>query len=157
MILRLATDEDLTTVISWVDDKEACKLWAGPLVRFPLTLEGLKQDIEYSTQNTYAMIGDAGELSGLGQLQEKENSRIHMARIILSPVQRGKGFGSLLCRLLMDEGIKRLGEVYFSLNVYTNNTAAVKLYQKLGFKPKSAPTDAIADDEIVHMVLKPDP
>jgi hypothetical protein len=54
MILRLATDEDLNTVISWIDDKEACKLWAGPLVRFPLNLEGRRQDIEYSTQNTYA-------------------------------------------------------------------------------------------------------
>jgi len=31
MILRIAVNEDLNTVISWIKDKEACKLWAGPL------------------------------------------------------------------------------------------------------------------------------
>ena len=41
-------------------------------------------------------------------------------------------------------------------NVYSNNTKAVKLYKKLGFKPKSAPSDSIADKEIDHMILNPD-
>ena len=41
-------------------------------------------------------------------------------------------------------------------NEYPNNTKAVKLCKKLGFKPKSAPSDSIADEEIIHMVLNPD-
>jgi hypothetical protein len=41
-------------------------------------------------------------------------------------------------------------------NVYSNNTKAVKLYKKLGFKPKSVPSDSTADEEIDHMILKPD-
>ena len=156
MILRSATIEDLNALISGIKDKDACKLWAGPLVRFPLSLESLKEDLEFSEDNTFAMIDDNRELFGLGQLQEKEKDRIHLARIIVSPTQRGKGFGDQLCRLLMDEGIKRFGEVYFSLNVYFNNTTAIKLYQKLGFKPKPAPSDSITDEEIIHMILNPD-
>jgi ribosomal protein S18 acetylase RimI-like enzyme len=156
MILRIAENEDLNTLISWIKDKEACKRWAGPRVRFPLTLQSLKKDIEFSEENTFVMVNDAGELLGLGQLLEKENDRIHMARVIVSPLQRGKGFGDLLCRLLIDEGLKWFGKAYFSLNVYSDNTTAVKLYQKLGFKPKPAPSNSISDKDIFYMVLKPD-
>ena len=78
MILRCAATEDLNTLISWIKDKEACKLWAGPLVRFPLILEGLKADIEFVEENSFAMINAGGELFGFGQLQKKEKDRIHM-------------------------------------------------------------------------------
>jgi len=156
MILRIAANEDLNTVISWIKDKEACRLWAGPLVRFPLTLQSLQKDIEFSEENTFVMKNTSGQLLGLGQLLQKENDRIHVARIIVSPLQRGKGFGELLCRLLIDEGIKRFGKVYFTLNVYSANKTALKLYQKLGFIPKSGPSDSIPDKDIFHMVLNPD-
>jgi len=155
MILRSAINEDLNRLISWIKDKEACRLWAGPFVRFPLTLGGLKADIKFSEENTFSMINDSGELIGLGQLLEKLNGRIHMARLIVSPTQRGKGFGYLLCRLLIDEGMKRFGKVNFSLNVYSKNTKAVKLYQKLDFKPKSAPSDPVGDEEVIYMMLIP--
>ena len=102
------------------------------------------------------MVNDVGEPVGLGQLLEKENDRVHMARVIVSPLQRAKGFGELLCRLLIEEGIKRFARVYFTLNVYSDNTAAVKLYHKLGFKSQPAPSDSIPGKEIIHMVLKPD-
>ena len=102
------------------------------------------------------MVNDVGELLGLGQLLEKENHRIHMARVIVSPLQRAKGFGELLCRLLIDEGIKRFAKVYFSLNVYSDNTTAVKLYQKLGFKPKVSPPAPLPNEGVVYMVFRPD-
>ncbi len=156
MILRITTNEDLNTVISWIKDKEACKRWAGPPVRFPLTLQSLKKDIEFSEENTFVMVNDVGELLGLGQLLEKENDRIHMARVIVSPLQRARGLGELLCRLLIDEGIKRYAKIYFSLNVYSDNTTAVKLYQKLGFKPQPAPTGSPADKDVIYMVFRPD-
>ena len=156
MILHIAANKDLNTLISWIKDKEACKLWAGPSVRFPLTLQSLKKDIELSEDNTFVMVSAVGELLGLGQLLLKENERIHMARVIVSPLQRAKGFGELLCRLLIDEGIKRFAKVYFSLNVYSDNTTAVKLYQKLGFKPKVSPSAPLPDEGVVYMVFRPD-
>jgi [ribosomal protein S18]-alanine N-acetyltransferase len=156
MLVRIATDDDLNTLISWIKDKEACKRWAGPLVRFPLTLQSLKKDIEFSEENTFVMIDDPGEPLGLGQLLEKENDRIHMARVIVAPLQRAKGLGEILCRLLIAEGIKRFGSVFFSLNVYSDNTAAVKLYQKLGFIPQPAQAGSLPDRGVIYMVFKPD-
>jgi len=156
MILRIAENEDLNTLISWIKDKEACKLWAGPLARFPLTLQSLQKDIEFSEDNTFVMKNTGGQLLGFGQLLPKENDRIHLARIIVSPLQRAKGLGNQLCLLLDDEGLKRFGKVYFSLNVYSDNTTAVKLYQKLGFKPQPAPPDSPPDKDVMYMVFKPD-
>ena len=60
MTLRPATAEDLNTAISWIKDKEACKLWAGPLVRFPLSFESLKEDMEFSAKNTFSMVNESG-------------------------------------------------------------------------------------------------
>jgi ribosomal protein S18 acetylase RimI-like enzyme len=148
MIFRSSTNDDLRVLISWIKDKDACKLWAGPDVRFPLVLAHLKEDINFSEENTFSMINDNGALLGIGQLIKKEKCQIHMARIIVSPIQRSKGFGSLLCRFL-------ISEVNFSLNVYSHNTKAVRLYKKLGFKPRPVSPDSRGDEKSMHMILKP--
>jgi ribosomal protein S18 acetylase RimI-like enzyme len=155
MILRSTTDEELSVLISWIKDEDACKLWAGPQVRFPLSLESLKEDINFSEKNTFSMIHDDGEFLGLGQLIEMENGRIHLARLIISPFQRGQGFGNLLCRLLIGTGRDRFGKVNFSLNVYSNNTKAVRLYEKLGFERSLDSPDASVAQTPLHMILKP--
>ncbi len=156
MILRSSTHDDLSLLMSWIKDKDACRLWAGPSVRFPLALEHLKEDIQFSEKNTFSMIDDNEVLLGIGQLIKKERCRLHMARIIISPNQRGKGFGSLLCRLLIREGRKRFGDINFSLNVYPNNTKAVRLYKKLGFEPGPQSPGSNGEEKSMHMILKPD-
>ena len=155
MILRSTTVEDLSLLISWIKDKDDCKLWAGPQVRFPLSLADLKEDIHFSEENTFSMINDGGELLGLGQLIQKEHARIHLARLIISPMRRGQGLGNLLCRLLIDTGRDRFGKLKFSLNVYSNNTKAIRLYEKLGFKQSSDSAESSADQHTIHMILKP--
>ena len=155
MILRSSTKDDLSVLMSWIKDKETCRIWAGPLVRFPLVLEHLKEDIQFSEENTFSMTNERGALLGIGQLIKKENNRLHMARIIVSPNHRGKGLGNLLCRLLIREGTMRCGESYFSLNVYPDNKNAVRLYKKLGFKPRPVSPGSRGDEKSMHMILKP--
>jgi RimJ/RimL family protein N-acetyltransferase len=156
MILRSSTNDDLSVLMSWIKDKDACRIWAGPCVRFPLAPEHLKEDIHFSEENTFSMINERAALLGLGQLIQKDNRRLHMARIIVSPNHRGKGLGSLLCRLLIREGKKRAGEIHFSLNVYPDNTKAVRLYKKLGFKTGPQSPGSNAEEKSMHMILKAD-
>jgi RimJ/RimL family protein N-acetyltransferase len=155
MILRSSTDDDLSVLMSWIKDKDACRIWAGPSVRFPLVLEHLKEDIHFSEENTFSMINDCGALLGVGQLIQKEKNRLHMARIIVSPKQRCKGFGNRLCRLLIREGRKRYGNINFSLNVYPHNTRAVRLYGKLGFVPGPESPGPDVKEKSLRMILKP--
>ena len=152
MKLQPATDDDFRSVISWIPDGTACKLWAGPLVRFPLSLNNLKEKIQYQPENTYSLKDGNGVLLGFGQILEKADSRIHLARIIISPSHRHKGIGKQLCRLLMIVGRRQHGECVFSLNVYAANSAAIDLYQKLGFRQGIASLDFTPDEQVVYMV-----
>jgi ribosomal protein S18 acetylase RimI-like enzyme len=102
-------------------------------------LTGLKKDIHYARDNTYSLINAKGELLGLGQIIEKEKY-LHLARIIISPVHRGKGYGKILCQQLIFKGRKKFGKRPFSLNVYARNENALSLYLKLGFTPVNKPS-----------------
>jgi ribosomal protein S18 acetylase RimI-like enzyme len=155
MKLRESTIDDLNIIITWIPDKESWRLWAGPYVTYPCSVEGLKEDIRFSGNNSFSLISDKYELIGFGQIFEK-NNRLHLARIIIAPEYRGKGFGKRLCKCLIQEGIKRFGIREFSLNVYTTNKSAYNLYSSLGFYLDSAPKKLVSDHDNIYMVMNPD-
>jgi ribosomal-protein-alanine N-acetyltransferase len=150
--LRPAADQDLMEIMSWIPDKASCRLWAGPMIRFPFTLESLKKDMQYQEGNTFSLVSGQDTLLGVGQLLKKTGKRIHLARIIVSPAHRRRGLGAKLCCSLMEAGKKKYGESEFSLNVYTENSIAMNLYVKLGFKERTPPSEYAADASIVYMV-----
>ena len=155
MKLRESTIDDLYIIITWIPDKESCGLWAGPYVKFPCSADLLKEDIRFSGNNSFSLISNTEELIGFGQIFEK-NNRLHLARIIVAPEYRGKGFGRRLCQCLIQEGLKRFGRKEFSLNVYTGNKNAYNLYQNLGFYPDHAPKNFPSDHDNIYMVMNPD-
>ena len=138
MRLRAATLHDLALLTGWIPDEKSCRYWAGPGVNFPFTINSLKADIHYSQQNTFSLINEHNDLIGLGQIIEKENF-LHLARIIIAPDFRGRGYGKILCQKLIAKGKRKYGERPFSLNVYVRNTNALELYKQLGFAPVNRP------------------
>ena len=137
---------DLQTVIEWIPDKAACRQWAGPDVRFPLVLERLQADIGFSSENAFGLYQD-NWMTAFGQLFLKETGFLHLARIIVDPGQRGRGYGKILCRKLIDAA-QRQGNAKFSLNVYRENAAAVRLYAALGFRE----VDEKSNEVLCHMI-----
>ena len=131
MNFRPAVKADLSAVIKWIPDAESCDTWAGPKVRFPLEPEQLYRDIEFEKILTYSL-EKAGKLLALGQLRMFENSRGHLARIVVNPASRGKGIGRFFCEALIREAKKRKCRT-ISLNVNKDNAVAISLYKKLGF------------------------
>ena len=132
MNLGKAKIADLKTIISWIPDELTCKRWAGPKVRFPLNIENLSKDIEFSDNNSYCLKHNES-IVAFGQLLAKENGYLHLARIIIDPSKRAMGYGRLLCsELLKIAGQKGYDKI--SLNVYRDNTIALKLYENLGFR-----------------------
>ena len=107
-------------------------MWAGPCVKFPLRIEKLSKDIRFSDDNSYCYRDDES-IFAFGQLLTKENGWLHLARIIVDPAKRGKGYGKLLCLELIKIAIQK-GYQKISLNVYRNNASALKLYTNLGFR-----------------------
>jgi ribosomal protein S18 acetylase RimI-like enzyme len=126
MNLRKAKIADLKTIISWIPNELTCKRWAGPNVRFPLKIEYLSRDIEFSNNNSYCMIYDESIVAF-------ENGYLHLARIIVDQSKRAMGYGRLLCNELLQIASQK-GYYKISLNVYRDNTNALKLYDNLGFR-----------------------
>ena len=147
MHLRPATTEDLKTIVTWIADGEACRTWAGPVVRFPLNPEELGHDIEFEPGNSYSLVEDKAIIA-FGQLIRKSQKRLHMARFIVAPGKRASGVGRQWSRELIALAWKNGCEI-LSLNVYRDNIAAQSLYTSTGFKEaveKSTP-------ELCHMII----
>ena len=134
-----ASETDLEEVISWVRNKEECRIWAGPAVSFPIEKSKLTEQIVFDPDNAYVFIGDDG-LIAFGQIFKMAKGYSHMARIITNPEYRGRGFGRTICSRLVDFA-SELGSGGVSLNVYRNNAPALSLYTSLGFSEQCEKSD----------------
>jgi ribosomal protein S18 acetylase RimI-like enzyme len=133
--LRPAGLPDLAEILTWIPDAPALERWAGPGKTFPTRPELLWQEIKATHENAFAL-AQGDRLLGFGQLLLRPGgASFHLARIIISPSYRGRGFGALLCRQLMAAARRDRAVKSFSLNVHPQNEAAINLYHSLGFRP----------------------
>ena len=132
MEIRKAEINDFNTIISWIQNEQECKMWAGSKVRFPLNIDNLLYDVKYSNDNSYCLI-NKGTILGFGQLLPKEEGFIHMARLIVCPSYRGTGYGKILCNKLLQIA-DQLGYRKVSLYASKSNQISLNLYKNLGFK-----------------------
>ncbi|XOZ32778.1 GNAT family N-acetyltransferase [Halomonadaceae bacterium KBTZ08] len=133
MELRAARESDLAVVLEWIEGEAACRMWAGPTIRYPATPETAWADMGASERNAYVLVGAAGNVVGFGQVLPKNDKTLHLARLIVDPAARGQGIGRALCMALMVIGAANHGAECLTLNVYESNSKAVRLYQGLGF------------------------
>ena len=151
MHLRSACESDLSIIISWIADADDCKLWAGPHVSFPLSSETLKAQISYAPENSFCLEKD-GEVVAFGQLIPKDRQRLHLARIIVNPAEREKGFGQILCEQIIARAVDQSCR-WITLNVYENNVAAMNLYKHLGFEAMPPPAEELPSDEVCFLAI----
>jgi ribosomal protein S18 acetylase RimI-like enzyme len=136
-MLGPATLLDLDVVASWISGAQECERWAGWRVSFPIDREALPRAIEMTSDNAFTVV-DREQLIAFGQLISKPNRRGHLARLIVSPAHRGRGYGELLVRALLDEARARFCD-RASLNVDAANIPAVRLYTRMGFEDAPPP------------------
>jgi ribosomal protein S18 acetylase RimI-like enzyme len=139
MMLRAATLLHLEEVASWITTRRDCELWAGWRVLFPIDSGSLPVAIEFADTNAFSLI-DADELVAFGQLVRKSSTRGHLARLIVNPSVRGRGYGEMLVSALLERAHWESFECV-SLNVDDSNLPAVSLYLKLGFVDATRPAD----------------
>ena len=134
-----ASINDVEEVISWIATEDECRLWAGPAVSYPIRIGHLLDEISFSPGNSFSCKSELG-LLGFGQILRKDNGRSHLARIISNPTCRGQGYGHTICRYLTDYA-SQLGSDSVSLNVYRENTRALRLYESLGYREQAEKSD----------------
>lgn len=133
--LRPSLLTDLPSISTWVKNQEECDLWSGGVVPFPIDLSILPRQIIWDSAQSWTLEASA-EIVGYGQIVPKQEGRLHLARILVDPDERGNGFGRQLVTHLLHKALEN-GAPVVSLNVHPVNSRATGLYLSLGFKPVS--------------------
>lgn len=138
---RSAALSDLSEVAQWVACPAQARIWAGARVTYPIDEERLPQQIQWQEARSFCLSEDE-RLIGFGQIVPKPAGRLHLARLIVSPTHRGRGYGRSLAISLVEQALAGSPNV-ISLNVFPDNAAAVELYRRIGFvaaEPESGDT-----------------
>jgi ribosomal protein S18 acetylase RimI-like enzyme len=124
----------------WFPSRESCQTWGGPEFRFPFTVDTFRADSHLELPS-WVLLDARGMLCGFGQYYPRAG-RCHLARLVIAPAHRGRGFGARLIELLAAAGQAALGVEHCSLFVAITNVTAIALYQRLGFAPAVYPGDS---------------
>jgi aminoglycoside 6'-N-acetyltransferase len=107
---------------------EVARWWGEPEEGFPWTDE---------PESTRMVIEVAGEVAGLIQFCEENEPRYRHAGIdlFLDPVLHGRGFGEEAVRRVAKLLIEERGHHRITIDPAVENAAAIRAYEKVGFKP----------------------
>jgi ribosomal protein S18 acetylase RimI-like enzyme len=97
---------------------------------------------------------DDQSMIAFGQYYPKAG-RCHLARLVVAPAFRGRGYGERLIRYLCRSARTDLGLDTYSLYVMQSNEIALRLYERLGFVVTEAPEVLPRENEpILFMVAQ---
>lgn len=129
--LRERDDSDLPSIVSWVADAEALRLFTGPHLSWPFTAGDLRELTAARGLIPYVVVDDSSHLVGHFDLL-LDGNLARLGRVIVDPAQRGRGYARRLVDLAVEEAY-RWGASRVRLSVVTSNTRAVHVYRAAGF------------------------
>lgn len=128
MILRPLAKADEAELLRIHNTPEVAYWWDGPVEGFPWSDE--PDSIRFT-------IEVAGAVAGLIQFSEEPEPRYRHATIdlFLDPALHGRGLGTAAVRRLVRHLIEDRGHHRITIDPSTGNTAAIRSYEKVGFRP----------------------
>ena len=97
----------------------------------PWSIEAFENELE-NGYTTYVVICDGEKIVGFTGFWKIDNEG-HITRVLVSKDYRGKALGVRMLSFLMSTG-EKMGITEYTLEMRRSNEAALKLYEKLGFK-----------------------
>lgn len=133
--LRTPETSDYVAIASWIPNADAGLRWAGPRLPFPFSASDLPAllAVPGGGESSYSLVDESGIPFGFGQHWVLHPGNVHLGRIIVSPVYRGRGLGRALCQELISAGLRSTAATAVTLRAYRDNLVAVGLYASLGF------------------------
>lgn len=137
------TRADIDQLMAWVPSERFLLQWAGPGLSFPLDRGELERELIKAPQESptcliyKAVDSDTGEMVGHGELLgiDRQNRSATAGRILVgSPQLRGQGVGAHIMRALLQIAFQELSLHRVVLRVLDFNKAAIRCYEKAGFR-----------------------
>ncbi len=134
--LEKFSEIDFDTLLSWVKDEKELIQFAGPIFSFPLTKDQLQNYLKDTKRHAFKIIHHDTNMS-IGHCEayktNEQNSRL--CRILIGDKNfRGRGYGTILTKILTEWCFDNLNTNFVDLNVYDFNNIAIKSYENVGFK-----------------------
>jgi GNAT superfamily N-acetyltransferase len=113
--------------------------WGGEGFRYPLQRLQFLQHLHLPDTEAYVLVNQQDQVIAFGQICNRF-AKIHLARLLVLPDFRRQGLSQQLIAALISRGLTQWPKREASLFVFLDNTAAIKSYQRLGFKPATQPS-----------------
>ncbi|OKK13143.1 hypothetical protein AMK16_31410 [Streptomyces sp. CB00455] len=128
--------DDAALLRTWVTTPAALMTWAGPGLSWPLDDAQLAAYAADPGRLVWTAVSPAGEPVGHVSV-----AGTRLGRVLIAPAARGRGLGAALVSLAVERGFGELGLPEISLGVWAHNTAAIRIYERLGFRTEEVLTD----------------
>ncbi|MFD9723833.1 GNAT family N-acetyltransferase [Streptomyces sp. NPDC059072] len=132
---RPATDGPLLR--TWVTTRAELMTWAGPSFSWPLDEAQLTAYAAEPDRRIWTALSPTGEPVGHVSL-----SGTRLGRVLIAPGARAHGLGSALVSRAVELCFDELRLPEITLGVWAHNTAALRIYEKLGFRTQQVIKDA---------------
>lgn len=134
---------DFDRLIGWIPDEQFLIQTCGPLFKWPFNVGQLEQHLknaEGEKPTVYAfnavIVPENKVIGHVGIIwidYEKANGMLGPI-LIGDPDLRGKGYGKEVVKMAVDFGFNSIGLDEICLWIFEFNTAAIRCYEKTGFK-----------------------
>ena len=135
--------EHFDLLIRWTTSAEFLLQWAGSGLDYPLTRDQLDRLLRWAAADppaTYLFsVRRPGESRVIGHAEigrtDPRLPSVHLMRLLIGPPElRGHGLGLALVRELVRYSFQELSAHRVSLSVFEANAAAIRCYEKAGFR-----------------------
>jgi RimJ/RimL family protein N-acetyltransferase len=148
--LQPFTEADIDRLIGWITSAEFLLQWGGTGYTFPLDGKQIENHLTGASGESprhllfRAVDTETGRVVGHGEILaiDRVNRSAVLGRILVgAPEARGKGVGQQIVRQLVRVAFDELSLHRVSLRVYDFNKAAIRCYEKSGFKREGLQRD----------------
>lgn len=132
MTLRPATVADVPALAAIRADPEVRRWWRGG----DDLADSVRADLADDDLHVYAIEHDGRVIGAIQWYAESDPDYRHASLdVFLDPVERGSGLGGDAIRTLARHLIDEYGHHRFTIDPAAANTAAIRAYAKVGFRP----------------------
>ena len=130
----------VNSIVAWNQGKDADFLtqWAGRGYRYPITEEQITARLTASPGADYKIYSVMMDESLIGTIELMEidltAKRAKIGRFLLNPAKTGNGYGTKALRLFTEGVFNEMPINRLELTVFDFNKAAIRCYEKAGFK-----------------------
>lgn len=143
MELRKYQSSDSPIICGWIKDEKSLYQWSANVIgTFPIADEALNEHyapvIKSDKFIPLSAVDEEGNLVGHIRIRypdEADDSTVRFGFVIVDPVLRGCGNGKRMLQLAIDYAQNVLCASQITLGVFTNNDAARRCYESVGFRP----------------------